>query len=817
MNQIASRSSIRWRSVRRGALIRAVGLTLFVATTAIAITAATPGVAGASQTSWSAPVDVDATTPIYAVSCASPSFCVAVDQDGNALVYNGSTMSAPTSIDDAALYSVSCPTATFCAAVDDNGNAIVYNGSSWSAPTAIDHEEEGPGVLNSVSCPTASFCVAVDDDGNAFTYDGSSWSSAANVDETGLYAVSCPTVSFCVAVDQTGNAFTYDGSSWTSGDDIDGYDTLESVSCSSPTFCVAVDDFGNALTYDGSSWSSALDIDGSETLFAVSCTTASFCMASDAAGNALTYDGSTWSSDDVDGTNPLFSVSCPTTSFCAAVDGDGNALTYGWVSADYSCNVPGFGTTTDPVVVSETPSPPSSITAPGTFQTTLSADFTVPANVLNAAVSDGVTSVTLDSVSFTVNGLTPDDDPSNSVTPNSLSASATNLPITFTPQTNTPFTFATTYNPETWQTASNPGTVNFTPGQIVVDYTYVVSGSPNAESADCSPPSGIAALDSTVVNATSPTPSFEAPASVPPLQAEVTAPLADGWAIAVTNTSMVPVDGLSAQVTVGDGGAPLTYDLAGMAKAGTSCSSSGSGTATCNVGALGPGDTRTINALVDTTGLAEGTSITGTVDVTSSNAGSQSSSLGAVSVVVVENGAVAVAVPKVAVTSTTAPLSDSVPSKVTLKLPRKVPVMSGPFEGAAGHENGPASAKGPPVAVTLEPLASSQDPEMCPASSGGCDGDIVEIGGDFSAYTSTAKPISAVVKIFYGVTVPAASMYFQDSPNDGPQELTACLKTAGQYNTPCVKGKEKIIGSRGNLSTQDTIYFTGGDPLVGRK
>jgi len=68
-----------------------------------------------------------------------------VDQDGNALVYNGSTMSAPTSIDDAALYSVSCPTATFCAAVDDNGNAIVYNGSSWSAPTAIDHEEEGPG------------------------------------------------------------------------------------------------------------------------------------------------------------------------------------------------------------------------------------------------------------------------------------------------------------------------------------------------------------------------------------------------------------------------------------------------------------------------------------------------------------------------------------------------------------------------------------------------------------------------------------------------------------------------------------------------
>ena len=50
--------------------------------------------------------------------------------------------------------------------------------------------------------------------------------------------------------------------------------------------------------------------------------------------------------------------------------------------------------------------------------------------------------------------------------PNTLTASATNLPITFTPQSNTPYTYPTTYNPETWQTVNVPGTVDFTPGDI---------------------------------------------------------------------------------------------------------------------------------------------------------------------------------------------------------------------------------------------------------------------------------------------------------------------------------------------------------------
>jgi hypothetical protein len=420
-----------------------------------------------------------------------------------------------------------------------------------------------------------------------------------------------------------------------------------------------------------------------------------------------------------------------------------------------------------------------------------------------------VTSITIGTQSVTVDGLTGGS-PSSSVTPNTLTASATNLPITFTPQMNTPYTFATTFNPETWQTVNVPGTVDFTPGNIDGTFTYVVSGTPAQESISCTPPSGVAALDTTNVTPPGGTPSFEVPPSVPPFQSQVSVPYDAGWALEIANTSTVSVNGLSAQVTVNDGGGTLTYDLAGMANTGTTCTSSGANQVTCAVGSLPGGATRTLNVLVKTTGLAQGTSITGSANVTSSNAPSQSASLSAVSVVVVPNGATAVAVPNVALTSTTARLSVA-GAKSTLTLPKKVPV-AGPLE------TGPlARVKGPPVSVTLVPLTSSQDPALCPPSSGGCEGDIMQIEGNFASYTSTAKPISAVIEIFYGASVPAGHMYWQSSASSTPTLLPACVLTGTHYNTPCRDGPEHVIGAAGKLGAKDTIFFTGGDPLVGRR
>ncbi|MCL4448303.1 MAG: IPT/TIG domain-containing protein [Actinobacteria bacterium] len=240
---------------------------------------------------------------------------------------SGTSWSAPTTIDTTispsnSLNSVSCPSATFCVAVDGNGNALTYNGTSWSSPTNID----GTNQLHSVSCVSASFCMAVGG-GNVLTYNGTSWSAPTNIDGTNwLYSVSCVSTSFCMAVDSNGNALTYNGTSWTSSQI--GTNSIGSVSCVSTSFCAAVGGV-NALTYNGTSWSTPnyIDVPG---FSSVSCVSTSFCVAVDGRGNALTYNGTSWSAPaSIDGTNSLSSVSCVSASFCAAVDWGGNALTYG--------------------------------------------------------------------------------------------------------------------------------------------------------------------------------------------------------------------------------------------------------------------------------------------------------------------------------------------------------------------------------------------------------------------------------------------------------------------------------------------------------
>jgi hypothetical protein len=802
------------KRIRRGAVVRALIVTAFVAATALTVTAASPNVAAASQTDWSAPQNVDGSSLLTSVSCANPLFCAAVDESGDALTYNGSSWSPSQPIAEDTFYSVSCPSSTFCVTVGVEGTAEFWDGSSWNGPSPVSSDENN---LLSVSCISSHFCVTVGEGGEADIWNGASWAGPTQVvpfEGGRLQSVSCTSATFCVAVDNSGDAYKYNGSTWSEPDNIDESETIDSVSCSSSTFCVALDEVGNGLIYDGSSWS-ITDIDSNHQLLSASCTSATFCVATDDVGNALTYNGSSWSTATIDD-NALSGVSCTTHSFCAAVDDAGDALTYGWVSASYTCDLSGPGDTTVPILLSESPSAPPSITAPGTFSTTLSVDVTIPAATINAAITDGASSITIDSQSVEVDGLTTNGAPSGSVNPNTLTTNATNLPITFTPQSNTPYTYATTYNPETWQTVSNPGTVEFTPGDINSTFTYLIDDTPSPVSAACTPPVGVAPLDSTVVNPTSTTPSFQVPTSEPALQPQVSAPLDDGWAVTITNTSTTEVQGVFAEVVVRGGesvgfggGGPVTFDFAGMADTGTSCGASTPGEAHCNVGTLAPGGSEKLNLLVETNGLAQGSSLRGVVVVRASNAPTQSASLGDVNVVVVTNGVAAVAVPTVSVQSSQSGLSDT-GGKVTLTLPADVRAM-GPFASNS------VKVKGPPVAVTLQPIPGSQDPELCPPSTGGCEGDAVQVEGNFSAYTSSADPISAVIKVFYGSTPPAGSIYYQDAANDTPVLLPACVKSGGKYNTPCVYGAEKVIGASGNQSTVDTVFFTGADPLVGRR
>ena len=260
-----------------------------------------------------------------------------MDENGHALFYKNRSWSSPDSIDPkgGGLLSVSCASASFCVAVDYSGNVLAYHGSSWSSPDSIDVHGNW---LVSVSCPTASFCAAVDDSGDVLDLprqlvvvarqhrrgeppcgpsparrraSAPRWTATATSSPTTATRGRRPTSIDPAATNWSpsrarrrasaprwttyGHALTYNGSSWSSPDEIDpsGGD-LRSVSCPTVSFCAAVDYDGHVLTYNGTSWSSPDEIDP-ERGFAVSQSRARRRASAPrwtATGNAIAYNGS---------------------------------------------------------------------------------------------------------------------------------------------------------------------------------------------------------------------------------------------------------------------------------------------------------------------------------------------------------------------------------------------------------------------------------------------------------------------------------------------------------------------------------------------
>jgi hypothetical protein len=490
------------------------------------------------------------------------------------------------------------------------------------------------------------------------------------------------------------------------------------------------------------------------------------------------------------------------------------------VAASDSCTVPGFGTTNFPTVVSASTAPPSSIDAGGTFQTALESLITIPASVINHFRNLGATSLTVSSQTTGENGLTSGGAPSGAVSPNTQSTSATDLPQSDTLVANTPFTYVTTYTPVTWQSGPGSGLVDFSPGAIDAVATFVRSETPATVTIACTPPHGVADLGSTTVNPPPATPTLQV-SSTPPLQGQVSAGTDGGWGATIANPSTATVTGLSATVSLSDGGAAVSYDLTGMAASGTSCSSSGPGTISCSIGTLAAGATDTLDVLVNTAGLAQGTTISGSATITSSDAGSQSTTFGPLGIIVIQNGngTAAVAVPGIPLVSTKAPLSTAKAS-ITLTLPTAKVKKANRAEQLAFDASSVTTTlvTPPPVAVTLESLAPSKEPALCPPTGSlRCEGNIVQVVGSFSAYTNKRAPIVAVLKFYYGLRVPSGSVYMLKPNGQTVVKLAACIKSTSGYNTPCVFGKEAIGGAASHRYAQDSVYFTGADPAMGRR
>jgi hypothetical protein len=208
---------------------------------------------------------------LNSVSCPSATFCAAVGgyNNGDVFIYNGTSWTkswtGPTNIAiNSSLTSVSCPSATFCVAVDAYGNAMTYNGTSWSAPTSIPGGYGGNS--NSLSCASATFCVDVGGRSGTITYNGTSWSTSTSASTA--EDVSCPSATFCGGV-SVGDALTYNGTSWSAPTKIvlgaiTANGPLSSVSCPSTTFCVAVGYNGHseiAATYATAEASASVKIE----------------------------------------------------------------------------------------------------------------------------------------------------------------------------------------------------------------------------------------------------------------------------------------------------------------------------------------------------------------------------------------------------------------------------------------------------------------------------------------------------------------------------------------------------------------------------
>jgi hypothetical protein len=337
---------------------------------------------------WSAPINIAGSHYVQGLSCTSPTWCLALEQDDQGAdsitqTFDGTSWSTAAAIAGASsARSLSCLDSTYCVALDLYGYAFTFDGASWSAPVGVRTPTTqntvgessitcaaGPRCLavfynttatrgvsevatfnaglwtqssvlytaqgnpNLVSCSSPTFCLLSDQHGWYLTYDGTHWSAPAQSGVWTFTALSCVSATFCMGLSGSGGAYRYDGTGWTAaGPAVSG----SALSCVSPMFCMAVSN-NQAFVYDGTGWATAgadpsgvyNPDDGSGAfVYAASCPTATFCVIGDSAGDMWTWSGgSTWSAGGNVGIRSVLSVSCPVTTFCAIGDFSGGVVT----------------------------------------------------------------------------------------------------------------------------------------------------------------------------------------------------------------------------------------------------------------------------------------------------------------------------------------------------------------------------------------------------------------------------------------------------------------------------------------------------------
>jgi hypothetical protein len=223
---------------------------------------------------------IDGAASLTGISCPDEQLCVAVGgvvptanpNSGNYGVVLTSTDPAGgpgtwklTTVDVYGLTAISCPSPSLCVALDENGQ-VATSTDPTGGPAAWKSfgVDQGSADFSAISCPTAFLCVAVDDDGNVATSTdptgGSSAWTLTNVssDITGLPrldSIACPSTTFCVIGALSNSALvssdpTGGSGSWTPVQVVaQGEEAMFGLSCPSNGFCVGVDGGDNIHIY----------------------------------------------------------------------------------------------------------------------------------------------------------------------------------------------------------------------------------------------------------------------------------------------------------------------------------------------------------------------------------------------------------------------------------------------------------------------------------------------------------------------------------------------------------------------------------------
>jgi len=188
------------------------GAEVSCATVSFCLAVASPGKADTELastfdgSSWTTPVPTGLPRRLEGLSCISTQLCLATDSKGNLVVDRAGNWTIPNLPFQGTVDQVSCARPTFCMAVGGHNDAWTYDRHSWSAPHRFN---SGPDQIHDVSCVQAGYCVvagtrfasntpialAVDNEGH--------WISGATSFKVpaDLAGLSCPTTSFCMAVD----------------------------------------------------------------------------------------------------------------------------------------------------------------------------------------------------------------------------------------------------------------------------------------------------------------------------------------------------------------------------------------------------------------------------------------------------------------------------------------------------------------------------------------------------------------------------------------------------------------------------------------